>query len=160
MKIKMLNIHSILFRTDERCIDDIVKRSYLIPEGFVQKWSIEKKSRFIESVLARIPVIPKLICEELPCGKWKIVFGVEEFLCLKQFYNNEFALVNCEYEVPSFSRPSSIECKKYNQLPPILQNRFDGIYVTIIAYDAHRNNSNNIDHIYYENVMKRIAEFK
>jgi uncharacterized protein with ParB-like and HNH nuclease domain len=72
-------------------------------------WSIEKKSRFIESLIMRIPI--PIFYFDGSQKTWKIIDGLQRLTTLYQFiHENGFKLKNLEYL-------KQLEYKSFNELP-------------------------------------------
>ena len=62
-----------------------------LKKGF--RWTQNKQSNFIESVLLGIPITPFIFLEN-ENKKWAVIDGMQRISTLVSFYNNEFALQN------------------------------------------------------------------
>lgn len=67
--------------------------SYLLRPEYQRRhrWSIEKKSRLIESLVMNVP-IPPIFLYEYEFGKYEVMDGLQRLSTISDFYNNEFGL--------------------------------------------------------------------
>lgn len=89
-------------------------------------WSIEVKSRLIESLLVRIP-LPLFYLDATEDDKWKIVDGLQRLTTLHEFCNEKsFKLTGLEY------LKGTLEGKGFDDLHRSYQRRIEETDVTVI----------------------------
>lgn len=89
-------------------------------------WSIEVKSRLIESLLVRIP-LPLFYLDATEDDKWKIVDGLQRLTALHEFCNEKsFKLTGLEY------LKDTLEGKDFDSLHRSYQRRIEETDVTVI----------------------------
>lgn len=89
-------------------------------------WSIEVKSRLIESLLVRIP-LPLFYLDATEDDKWKIVDGLQRLTALHEFCNEKsFKLTGLEY------LKDLLEGKGFDDLHRSYQRRIEETDVTVI----------------------------
>lgn len=107
-------------------------------------WNPIQKSRFIESLMIRIP-IPAFYFDGSQ-KPWRVIDGLQRLHTIRSFINNEFKLTGLEY--------LQEECNgmffRDNEFPPYLKNRI--LNAEIIAYVINPGTPNNVKH----NIFKRI----
>lgn len=89
-------------------------------------WSLEVKSRLIESLLVRIP-LPLFYLDATEDDKWKIVDGLQRLTTLHEFCNEKtFKLTGLEY------LKDNLEGKGFDDLHRSYQRRIEETDVTVI----------------------------
>jgi hypothetical protein len=79
-------------------------------------WKIGQQSRFIESLMLKIPV-PLFYMAEEENGDWKVVDGLQRVTVIKEYvWHKKFALSDLEFL-------GKFEGKKFDKLPQKFQNR-------------------------------------
>ncbi len=126
-------IDEFLIRHENRSVDTIVRRinngGYLMDPDFQRDfiWDEDKQSKLIESVLLRIP-LPVFYLAENEDGRVVVVDGLQRLSTFQRFLNDELAL----------RLPDRLELngKKFDQLPPKLQNRVEDCNLTLYTIDS------------------------
>ena len=88
------------------------------------RWSIERKSRLIESFLMNVPVPPVFLYER-ELARFEVMDGRQRLTALSQFYANEFALEGLQYW-------SDLDGRTYSQLPLKVRDGIDRRYISSI----------------------------
>ncbi len=92
-------------------------------------WKNVEKSRFIESLLLRIP-IPVFYVAADKDEKWAIVDGVQRISTINAFLNKQFKLKSLEYL-------NQFEGLSYDALPRYMQRRIDETQLTVNVIDSN-----------------------
>lgn len=87
-------------------------------------WSLDKRSKLIESFMINIPVPPVFLYES-SFSKYEVVDGRQRISTLLGFYNNEFSLTNLEI----FTELNGL---KYEELPIEFKERLDRRFLSAI----------------------------
>ena len=91
-------IDTVLIREDKKSVFELLRRisngDFILNPDFQRDfiWTEEKQSKFIESVLMRIP-LPVLYFAENNDGKMIVVDGVQRLTTFKRYLNNEFYMM-------------------------------------------------------------------
>ena len=88
------------------------------------RWSIERKSRLIESFLMNVPVPPVFLYER-DLARFEVMDGRQRLTALSDFYADEFALTGLQYW-------SDLDGRKYSQLPSKVRDGIDRRYISSI----------------------------
>lgn len=88
------------------------------------RWSVERKSRLIESFLMNVPVPPVFLYER-DLARYEVMDGRQRLTALSEFYANKFALTRLEYW-------SDLEGRTYSQLPSKVRDGIDRRYISSI----------------------------
>ena len=96
------------------------------PRAFA--WQPEYQSRFIESLLLRIP-IPVFYLSADEGSNWSVVDGVQRLSAIYNFVTGEFSLNRLEYFV-------RFDGKRYNDLPRPMQRRIDETQLVLHIVEA------------------------
>ena len=91
-------------------------------------WQPEYQSRFIESLLLRIP-IPVFYLSADEGSNWSVVDGVQRLSAIYTFVTGEFSLNRLEYFV-------RFDGKRYNDLPRPMQRRIDETHLVLHIVEA------------------------
>lgn len=83
------------------------------------RWSVERKSRLIESFLINVPVPPVFLYER-DLARFEVMDGRQRLTALKDFYGNKFALKGLEYW-------PELDGKFYSKPPKLPSKVKDGI---------------------------------
>lgn len=67
-------------------------------------WTLTNKSRFIESILLGLPMIPLIAFESPKKEKWELIDGRSRISTILQFVQGEFILQNLEIETSANNR--------------------------------------------------------
>lgn len=86
-------------------------------------WTRTRKSRFIESLLLRIP-IPVFYVAEGEDGKWTVVDGLQRTAAIYGYVTSRFKLQGLEYL-------SKLNDKRYEDLPAPMRRRIDEAQVVV-----------------------------
>jgi hypothetical protein len=88
------------------------------------RWSVERKSRLIESFLMNVPVPPVFLYER-ELARFEVMDGRQRLTALSDFYADKFALKGLEYW-------SDLNGRKYSQLPSKIRDGIDRRYISSI----------------------------
>lgn len=136
------SIDAIRIRNEQRTVYDVLhhieSESYVLDPDFQRDfiWNIERQSKLIESVLMRIP-LPVFYLAENERGNSIIVDGLQRLSTFDRYVNNKFKL-----QLPG--RPD-IHGKKFEDLPPKLQNRIEGFNLIMYVMDTSIDNRALLD---------------
>ena len=131
-------IDTVLIRSETRTVHDILRRisqgSFIMNPDFQRDfiWPDEKQSKFIESVIMRIP-LPVLYLAENEEGKMIVVDGLQRLTTFKRFVNNEFSL-----KIPTKpgEKESELNKRTFKTLPLKLQNRIEDCNLILYIIDS------------------------
>lgn len=131
LKRQPLNPSDIKFTTDNVSIYNVVKR---IGRGAINLftdfqrlqnlWSLEAKSRLIESILVRFP-IPAFYFDCSNDEQWLVIDGLQRLSTISQFYQNGFSLQKLEYL-------TELEGMYFKDLSLALQARIEETNITAL----------------------------
>ena len=99
------------------------------------QWNKEQASLLVHSIISDM-IVPALyfIKETTDNGEvWTVIDGKQRLSTLMSFYNNEFRITKEVGDVTVNGKNFSIAGLKYNQLPPILQEKFT-MYTFDVVY--------------------------
>jgi hypothetical protein len=88
------------------------------------RWSVERKSRLIESFLMNVPVPPVFLYER-DLARFEVMDGRQRLTALREFYADEFELAGLQYW-------SALDGRKYSQLPYKVRDGIDRRYISSI----------------------------
>ena len=88
------------------------------------RWSVERKSRLIESFLMNVPVPPVFLYER-DLARFEVMDGRQRLTALNDFYSDKFELKGLEYW-------SDLDGRTYSQLPPKVRDGIDRRYISSI----------------------------
>jgi len=88
------------------------------------RWSLERKSRLIESFLMNVPVPPVFLYER-DLARFEVMDGRQRLTALSDFYAGEFALTGLQYW-------SDLDGRTYSQLPSKVRDGIDRRYISSI----------------------------
>jgi hypothetical protein len=88
------------------------------------RWSIERKSRLIESFLMNVPVPPVFLYER-DLARFEVMDGRQRLTALSEFYGNKFALKGLQYW-------SVLDGRTYSELPSKVRDGIDRRYISSI----------------------------
>lgn len=88
------------------------------------RWSVERKSRLIESFLMNVPVPPVFLYER-DLARFEVMDGRQRLTALSEFYDNKFALSGLQYW-------SDLDGRTYSQLPSKVRDGIDRRYISSI----------------------------
>jgi hypothetical protein len=88
------------------------------------RWSLQRKSRLIESFLMNVPVPPVFLYER-DLARFEVMDGRQRLTALSEFYADEFALEGLQYW-------SDLDGKRYSQLPSKVRDGIDRRYISSI----------------------------
>ena len=135
-------IDALLIRNEYRTIQDIIRRidekRYVMNPEFQRDfiWPVDKQSKLIESVIMRIP-LPVFYLAEDPQGRMIVVDGLQRLTTFYRFRKNELKL-----NLPD--RPG-LDGKKFDDLPPKLQNRFEDCNLVVYVIDSRVRDQARLD---------------
>lgn len=120
------------YRTTEYPLEVLIQKymetnELFIPENKIQmSWDEEKQSKFIETVFLGLPINP--IClRELNEDTLEITDGIQRFLTIKRFINNEFTLCNLQIL-------SKLNNFSFKDVIPSRQRRFKRFTVRVLEF--------------------------
>jgi len=88
------------------------------------RWSVERKSRLIESFLINVPVPPVFLYER-DLARFEVMDGRQRLTALSDFYADRFELTGLQYW-------SDLDGRKYSQLPSKVRDGIDRRYISSI----------------------------
>ena len=88
------------------------------------RWSVERKSRLIESFLMNVPVPPVFLYER-DLARFEVMDGRQRLTALSEFYADKFALSGLQYW-------QDLDGRKYSQLPSKVRDGIDRRYISSI----------------------------
>ncbi|MCL2725658.1 MAG: DUF262 domain-containing protein [Polyangiaceae bacterium] len=88
------------------------------------RWSVERKSRLIESFLINVPVPPVFLYER-DFARFEVMDGRQRLTTLSDFYADKFELTKLQYW-------SDLDGRKYSQLPSKVREGIDRRYISSI----------------------------
>lgn len=88
------------------------------------RWSVERKSRLIESFLMNVPVPPVFLYER-DLARFEVMDGRQRLTALSDFYSNRFSLTGLQYW-------SDLDGRTYSQLPSKVRDGIDRRYISSI----------------------------
>ena len=125
-------LDSFLVRNETRTIHEVLRRIdqdlFIMDPDFQRDfvWTTRKQSRLIESVLMRIP-LPVFYLAEDAQGRMVVVDGLQRLTTFQRFAKDELRL--------RLSDRPELNKKKFMDLPPKLQNRFEDCVLTLYVLD-------------------------
>ena len=126
-------IDTLLIRNETRTVHDVLRRiergAFVMDPDFQRDfiWDPDKQSKLIESVVMRIP-LPVFYLAEDDRERLVVVDGLQRLTTFQRFVNNELRL---RLE----DRPE-LNLKKFEDLPPKLQNRVEDCNLILYVIDA------------------------
>lgn len=114
---------------------DLIKKGKIVLEVPFQRkqiWKTDQASSLLESIIMNVPIPPLYFAEE-ENGNWLVLDGLQRLSCIKNYYDNEFALSKLEVL-------TELNKVKYKDLPPKAKSLLnDGMLrVNVIKKDSHR----------------------
>jgi hypothetical protein len=88
------------------------------------RWSVERKSRLIESFLMNVPVPPVFLYER-DLARFEVMDGRQRLTALSDFYADKFALTGLQYW-------SDLDGRTYSKLPSKVRDGIDRRYISSI----------------------------
>lgn len=88
------------------------------------RWSIERKSRLIESFLMNVPVPPVFLYER-DLARFEVMDGRQRLTALSEFYSDKFELRGLQYW-------SDLDGRTYSKLPKKIRDGIDRRYISSI----------------------------
>lgn len=88
------------------------------------RWSVERKSRLIESFLMNVPVPPVFLYER-DLARFEVMDGRQRLTALSDFYADKFPLTGLQYW-------SDLDGRTYSQLPSKVRDGIDRRYISSI----------------------------
>jgi Protein of unknown function DUF262 len=88
------------------------------------RWSIERKSRLIESFLMNVPVPPVFLYER-DLARFEVMDGRQRLTALSEFYADQFALTGLEYW-------ADLDGRTYSKLPSKVRDGIDRRYISSV----------------------------
>jgi hypothetical protein len=128
-------IDSLLIRSESRTVYEVIRRInnnvFILNPDFQRDfvWDEVKQSRFIESVLMRIP-LPVFYLAEQEDGKIIVVDGLQRLMTFKRYLNNQFALKGLKHP------RVDLNGKRFQNLDSKFQNRIEDTNLTLYLIDS------------------------
>jgi hypothetical protein len=88
------------------------------------RWSVERKSRLIESFLMNVPVPPVFLYER-DLARFEVMDGRQRLTTLSEFYADGFALTGLQHW-------PDLDGRKYSQLPSKVRDGIDRRYISSV----------------------------
>lgn len=88
------------------------------------RWSVEKKSKFIESFIINVP-IPPIFLYEVDYSVYEVMDGLQRLTAVSQFYQNQFRL-------DGLTLWPELNGKNYSELPEKIKRGIDRRYLSSI----------------------------
>lgn len=88
------------------------------------RWSVERKSRLIESFLMNVPVPPVFLYER-DLARYEVMDGRQRLTALSDFYADKFPLTGLQYW-------SDLDGRTYSELPSRVRDGIDRRYISSI----------------------------
>ena len=135
-------IDTLLIRNDQRTVHDVVRRieqnAFVMDPDFQRDfiWDQVKQSRLIESVVMRIP-LPVFYLAEDDREHLVVVDGLQRLTTFQRYINNEFSL--------RLKDQPELNNKKFEDLPPKLQNRIEDCNLILYVIDARVSEQARLD---------------
>ena len=126
-------IDTIHIRNESRTVFDVLRRikdgTFVMNPEFQRDfiWEIDKQSKFIQSVLMRIP-LPVFYLAEDKQGRVVVVDGLQRLSTFQHFVTGNFRL-----KIPD---NVDLNDKRFEDLPPRLQNRIEDCNLILYIIDA------------------------
>ncbi|WOL31331.1 hypothetical protein [Microcoleus phage My-WqHQDG] len=126
----MYNPYDFNFSTRDWCVSDIVKRLPTLSLTYTPRcsWDLTTSSRFIESLLIRIP-LDKVWIEAVGNDKYELIDGHWRVAVLQNYLSDVFQLEGLEYLV----EPEGLS---FNQLPRHLQRRLEETSIGVVVIES------------------------
>ena len=133
-------LDSLFIRQETRSVSEVLNRveknRWILDPDFQRDfvWPLDKQSKLIESCIMRIP-LPVFYVAEGPGGEIIIVDGLQRITTFLNYVNGEFKIQGASFN-DGGNKESSIEGKKFNQLPLKLQERILDTQLIMYILDA------------------------
>lgn len=88
------------------------------------RWSNEKRSKLIESLIMNVP-LPPIFLYEFEYSNYEVMDGLQRLTAISSFYDNEF-------ELEGLTKWPELNGKKYKNLPKLVQQGIDRRYISSI----------------------------
>ncbi len=88
------------------------------------RWSVERKSRLIESFLMNVPVPPVFLYER-DLARYEVMDGRQRLTALSEFYADQYALTGLQHW-------PDLDGRKYSQLPSKVRDGIDRRYISSV----------------------------
>ncbi len=125
IKQKIITLDKLLKKIKNKEIDiEINNNKNIFFQHKANLWTINIKSRFIESLIIKQPV-PAFYFDAINDNKWQIIDGLQRLITITDFLNNEFSLTKLSY----FGE--EIEGKKYEDLPRWAERNIDEYEINV-----------------------------
>ena len=135
-------IDELLIRNDSQAVGQVLRRieanRYVMDPDFQRDfiWDERKQSKLVESVMMRIP-LPVFYLAENPDGRRVVVDGLQRLSTFQRFANNQLKL--------NLPDRADLHGKKFSDLEPKLQNRFEDCNLTLYVIDAKAPEQTRLD---------------
>ena len=127
------SIDALLIRNDIRTVHDVlrrIERGAVVMDPDFQRdfvWDPYKQSKLIESVAMRLP-LPVFYLAEDDRGRLVVVDGLQRLTTFQRFVSNQLSL--------RLKDRSELDRKRFEDLPPKLQNRVEDCNLILYVIDA------------------------
>jgi hypothetical protein len=88
------------------------------------RWSVDRKSRLIESFLMNVPVPPVFLYER-ELARYEVMDGRQRLTALKEFYADQYKLEGLQYW-------PELNGRKYSELPSKIRDGIDRRYISAV----------------------------
>jgi len=88
------------------------------------RWSVEQKSRLIESLIINVPIPPVFLYEH-EYSKYEVMDGLQRLTAIHEFYSNSFALAG-------MTQWAELEGKTYETLPDKIREGIDRRFLSSV----------------------------
>lgn len=128
-------IDSLLIRSESRTVYEVIRRirndAFILNPDFQRDfvWDEIKQSRFIESVLMRIP-LPVFYLAEQEDGKVVVVDGLQRLMTFYRYLDNKFSLKGLRHP------GSDLNGKRFKDLISKFQNRIEDTNLILYLIDS------------------------
>ena len=126
-------LDEMMIRQENRTVHDVIRRikkgHYVMEPDFQRNfiWPEDKQSKLIESVIMRIP-LPVFYLAEDSDGRVVVVDGLQRLSTFDRFVSNKLKL--------RLSKREELHGKRFQDLPPKLQNRVEDCNLTFYIIDS------------------------
>ncbi|TBW12672.1 DUF262 domain-containing protein [Azotobacter chroococcum subsp. isscasi] len=113
-------------RVDVEGVDGETEPRYKLDPEYQRRhrWSVERKSKLIESFLMNVPVPPVFLYER-DLARFEVMDGRQRLTALSDFYDNKFELKGLEYW-------ADLDGRTYSTLPKKVRDGIDRRYISSI----------------------------
>jgi len=90
-----------------------------------KRWSVEQKSRLIESLIINVP-IPPVFLYEVSFAEYEVMDGLQRLTAISEFYNDK-------YELKGLEQWASLNGRIYSKLPKKVREGIDRRYLSSVV---------------------------